>query len=156
MARQGCSTGCKTNTESDKGDNRNKTNQSVHQFTGCVDDIISVVYRARNLNPNDYKKDDRIGVRVFMDKMIYNVKVHFKGKEANKVIKECGTFNIYKFTPEMRNSDVFKDATGMTVYCSDDKNRIPLLIESPLSVGYVKVVLSKYEGLRNPMTAKVK
>jgi hypothetical protein len=140
----------------DAGETRNNTNPSTHKFTGCVDDIISVIYRARNMNPNDYKKDDKIGVRVFMDKQIYNVKVHFKGKEANKSIKELGIYNIYKFTPEMRDSEIFKDATGMNVYCSDDKNRIPLLIESPLSVGTIKVVLSKYEGLRNPMTAKVK
>ena len=40
------------------------------------------------------------------------------------------------------------------VYVSDDKNRIPLLIESPVSVGSVKAVLKNYKGLKYNMTAK--
>jgi hypothetical protein len=44
----------------------------------------------------------------------------------------------------------------MTVWVSDDQNRIPLLIESPVSVGSVKMVLQEYKGLKYDFTAKVK
>jgi hypothetical protein len=43
----------------------------------------------------------------------------------------------------------------MKIYVSDDQNRLPIMIESPVSVGSVKAVLQSYEGLRFPMTAKV-
>jgi hypothetical protein len=43
----------------------------------------------------------------------------------------------------------------MTVWVGDDENRIPVMIESPVSVGSVKVVLKSYKGLKYDFTAKV-
>jgi hypothetical protein len=140
----------------EQGDARNATTKTVHSFSGCVHDLMSIIYYARNMNPSDYAADARIPIKVFMDKQVYTLNVHYKGKEKNKVVKESGTYNTYKFTPEMVKGEVFREATGMMVYCSDDKNRTPVLIESPLSVGYIKVILTKTEGLRNQNTAKIK
>jgi hypothetical protein len=39
---------------------------------------------------------------------------------------------------------------------TDDLNRIPVLIESELSVGRVKIELTGYSGLSNPVEAIVK
>ena len=47
-----------------------------------------------------------------------------------------------------------KDDAKMTVWVSDDQNRIPILIESPVSVGSVKMVLKEYWGLKYDFTAK--
>ena len=41
----------------------------------------------------------------------------------------------------------------MNVWVSDDANRIPLLIESPVSVGSIKAVLKEYKGLRHPLSS---
>jgi hypothetical protein len=38
---------------------------------------------------------------------------------------------------------------------SDDQNHIPLRIESPISVGSVKVDMMRYANLRYPMTSRV-
>jgi hypothetical protein len=43
----------------------------------------------------------------------------------------------------------------MTVWVSDDKNKIPIYIETPISVGTIKVHLMSYKGLRNPEEAKI-
>ena len=37
----------------------------------------------------------------------------------------------------------------MNIWVSDDKNKVPLLIESPISVGSIKAVLKSYSGLRH-------
>jgi hypothetical protein len=41
----------------------------------------------------------------------------------------------------------------MTVWVSDDKNHIPLRIESPITVGTVKVDMMGYKNLRYPLTS---
>ena len=73
-------------------------------------------------------------------------------------IKRCHhrTFKTIKFTPEVIAGQVFDEDTEMNVWVTDDQNRIPLLIESPVAVGSVKAVLKNYKGLRYDMTAKVK
>lgn len=140
----------------EQGETRETTGKTAHTFTGCVHDLVSIIYYARNLNPDEFTVNQRVPIQVFMDKQIYSLNVHYKGREPKKVIKEVGTFNTYKFTPEMVKGDVFHEASGMMVYCGDDKNRTPIMIESPLSVGYIKVILSKAEGLRNPNAARLR
>ena len=65
-----------------------------------------------------------------------------------------GRYRTHKFSPELIAGDVFKKGDEMTVYVSQDENKIPLLIESPVSVGSIKVVLKSYKGLKYDFTAK--
>jgi hypothetical protein len=44
----------------------------------------------------------------------------------------------------------------MTVWVSDDENKIPLRIESPISVGSVKVDMMNYKNIRYPLTALIR
>lgn len=43
----------------------------------------------------------------------------------------------------------------MTVWVSDDKNHVPLRIESPISVGSVKIDMIGYRNLRYPLTSLI-
>ena len=42
----------------------------------------------------------------------------------------------------------------MTVWVTDDENKIPVLVESPILIGFIRAELNKYEGLRNPLKSK--
>jgi hypothetical protein len=44
----------------------------------------------------------------------------------------------------------------MIVWVTNDQNKIPLYIETPIVVGTIKVKLISYKGLRNPESAKIK
>lgn len=44
----------------------------------------------------------------------------------------------------------------MTVWVTDDKNRLPVYIEAPIIIGSVRAELLSFSGLRNAMDAKVK
>ncbi len=69
-------------------------------------------------------------------------------------IKGSGTYNTLRFSPQLITGELFKDGDEMQIYVSNDKNKIPLMIESPVTVGSVKAVLHSYNGLRYPMQAK--
>ncbi len=76
------------------------------------------------------------------------------GKESRKRIKGLGMCNTMVFAPQMIIGEVFTEEDGMQVWVSDDQNKIPLMIESPISVGSVKVILSKWTGLKYPLDLK--
>ena len=57
-------------------------------------------------------------------------------------------YNTVIVSPEVISGEVFEEGTEMNIYVSDDNNRVPLLIESPVSVGSVKAVLKNYSGLK--------
>ncbi len=117
-------------------------------------DMVSMIYFSRNINYDQMQTGDKFPVKIFLDKDIYSLNVKFKGKEKKKHIKESGVYNTIKFSPNIVKSETFKDGSEMNIWVSDDANKIPVLIESPLSVGSVKAILKSYKGLKHPFTAK--
>ena len=81
----------------------------------------------------------------------------YDGREVKKV-KGLGKFNTIKFRCKIATSDGFSftDGTEFMVWISDDRNKIPLYIESPIKVGSVCAYLSSYEGLRYPLDCFIK
>ncbi len=120
----------------------------------CTHDMLSMIYHIRNVNYELMTKGQEIPARIFLDREVYPLKVRYGGKEQ-KQIHGLGHFNTIRVSPQLISGSVFKEGTEMKVWATDDYNRIPLLIESPVSVGSVKVVLKSYKGLRHPFTSKI-
>jgi hypothetical protein len=51
--------------------------------------------------------------------------------------------------------EVFSNPYPMTLWVTDDKNKLPVLGKSAVIVGSVKMELIKYSGLKNPVEANV-
>jgi len=54
------------------------------------------------------------------------------------------------FRPIVQAGRVFKEKESITVWVSDDKNKIPLRIKASLAVGSLRADLDVYKGLANP------
>lgn len=138
---------------------RGKTKDETRKFTfdmqDCTHDVLSIIYYVRNKNYNQMKAGEKFPIRIFLDKEKYSLETRFVGRETKK-IKDLGTFKTFKLMPEIVKGEVFNDTSGMTIWASDDENKIPLQIESPLSVGSAKAVLKSYKKIRYPMSSKVK
>ena len=137
-----------------RGKTREVATKKEYNVGECMHDVISVIYYSRNIDFESYNEGEEFPVKIFMDKEVWPLDVKYKGKEIRKKVKGKGRFNTIKFSPQVVSGRVFKEGEEMMVYVSDDKNRIPLLIESPVSVGSIKAVLKSYKGLKYEMTAK--
>ena len=90
---------------------------------------------------------------MFIDDKTYGLYVRYLGKETIKT--KYGKFNAIKFKPLLIEGTIFKGGEKMTVWVTDDANRIPVRIESPISVGSVKVDMMGYRNTRHKMTALI-
>ena len=79
--------------------------------------------------------------------------IRYLGKESIKT--RYGKFNAIKFKPLLLKGTIFEGGEKMTVWVSDDANKIPVRIESPISVGSVKVDMISYGNLRYPLSSLV-
>lgn len=140
---------------SDRGKTRYDTKPKYMEVDACMHDLISTIYFARNLDYDQLGRGDEIPIKVLMDQEVHPLKIRYLGPEKEVNIKGSGKYNTLRFSPQLITGELFKEGDEMKIYVSDDKNRIPLLIESPVSVGSVKAVLKSYSGLRHPMNAKV-
>ncbi|MGB3546582.1 MAG: DUF3108 domain-containing protein [Saprospiraceae bacterium] len=137
-----------------RGKTRDDLKRKDIPLDGCMHDLISIIYYARNLDFNGMRKGNKIPVKILMDQEIYPLTIKYNGADSDKKIKGVGRFATQMFSPQLVAGDVFKEGDEMTVWVSDDKNRIPILIESPVSVGSVKAVLKSHKNLRHPLTSK--
>jgi hypothetical protein len=122
--------------------------------TPCTVDVLTAIYYARNIDYSKCKKNDTIGMSLLLDGKVYPIYVRYLGKEKYNA-GSLGYYNCIKFSPLLVEGSIFKGGEGMTVWVTNDKNKIPLYIETPIVVGSVKVKLVSYKGLRNPEEAKI-
>lgn len=127
--------------------------KGVFNVPNCVQDVISSIYYARNINFNNMKPDDKIPFNLFLDNQVYNIYVRYLGKETIRT--KYGKFRAIKFKPLLLKGSIFSGGEKMTIWVSDDANHIPLRIESPINVGTVKVDAMQWRNLRYPLTSLI-
>jgi len=135
------------------GDYETDAKPTEYTVDACMHDLVSIVYYMRNIK-SAYTQNTVIPVKIFLDKEVWNLSVRFYGAEKKR-IKGSGKFNAIRFSPELIIDGMFEEGDQMMIWCTDDSNRIPLLIESPVSVGSVQAFLDSYDGLRHDFEAKV-
>jgi hypothetical protein len=139
-----------------RGKTREVAKLAEFDIDNCIHDMLSIVYYARNIEYDELKAGAEFPIRVFLDNKIYPLNVKYFGKENNKKVKGQGRFNTHLFSPQLIAGEIFKENDQMKVWVSADQNKIPVMIESPVSVGSVKAVLKNYKGLKYDFEAKVK
>lgn len=117
-----------------------------------VQDIISSFYFARTLDATTIKPGDNINLPFFLDDSVYFSKVKYFGRETIKT--SIGRIKCLKLKPLLAKGKVFKEDYPMTLWISDDGNKIPILAESAVIVGSVRMELISYSGLLNPFSSK--
>lgn len=118
-----------------------------------IQDILSGFYYARTIDITGLKSGGIIDVPFFLDDSVYHSKVIFKGRETVKT--KLGKFRCIVFQPMVATGYAFDDPYPITIWLTDDANRMPVLIESEQSVGRARVELISYSGLANPILAKI-
>lgn len=127
------------------------TDKGVIKIPNCIQDVLSSVYYARNINFSKYKEGDRIPFSMFLDNEIYNLYIKYEGKEIIKT--KYGKFKAIKFKPLLVKGTIFDGGEKMNVWVTDDDNHIPIRIESPIVVGSVKIDMMGYRNLRHPLSS---
>lgn len=119
-----------------------------------VQDLISAFYYARNLDFAHASVGDVFPITAYLDDEVFPMNIRYVGKERIKT--SFGTFNCIKFRPMLLEGRVFKEEEDMTVWVTDDMNRIVVRAEAKILVGSIKMDLKGYSGLANPLTSKIK
>lgn len=141
------------NVSFNRQNNTATSEKGTVKVPNCIQDVLSAIYYARNINFEKYKPEDKIPFTMFLDNEIFNLYIKYLGKETIKT--RFGKFRAIKFKPLLVKGTLFEGGEKMTVWVSDDANHIPLRIESPIVVGSVKVDMMGYKNLRYPFSSMI-
>jgi hypothetical protein len=109
------------------------------QTPDCIQDVLSAIYYARNIDFSRYKVNDIIPFNMYLDDQVYPLYIRYLGKE--KLHTRHGDYNTIKFRPKLIEGTLFRGGEQMLVYVTDDARKIPVYIETPILVGKVRVYL---------------
>lgn len=127
-------------------DHKNNTEHTYNVHTQ-IQDVVSAFYYLRNNEKlNHLKSGETIEIDMFFGDEIYKFKLKFMGYE--KIKTKFGTINTMKFRPYVQAGRVFKEQESLTMWVSNDKNRIPLRIQASLLIGSLKAELVEYKNLK--------
>ncbi len=113
-------------------------------------DMLSAFYFGRTLDFNNAKKGEIFSIEAFIDDSVWTGKLKFIGTETIEI--DLGKFDCLKFVPIVQKGRIFKKEEDLTIYITNDKNKIPILAEAKILVGSIKMELTNYSGIANPIS----
>ncbi len=133
-------------------DFKNKT-EKTYNVPENVQDIVSSFYYLRN-HPKIEKLvvGESITIDMFFDEETTKFKLKFIGRE--NINSKFGEITCMVFKPLVQAGRVFKEEESLTVWISDDKNKIPIRVKASLAVGSIKADIDQYKGLKHPINFK--
>jgi len=137
-----------TQSRAQLNDKKNKKKLNFTLEDG-IQDLISAFYFLRN----NYEVDDLTKGKAITLKMLYDddgifdFKLKYLGKEILKT--KYGKVECLKFRPLVQSGRVFKEQESLSLWVSNDDNRIPIRIKADLAVGAIKADLDGYNGLKH-------
>jgi hypothetical protein len=130
---------------------RQKVRKLELSLDNCTLDVMTYFYYLRNLDFDSAYPNKIYTLSIVLDDSIHNIKCRYLGKEQKKVKSFKTKINCLKFTVEVVAGSVFKGDEKILLWISDDKNHVPLELESPIIVGKVRGRLLRYENLKYPL-----
>jgi len=114
-----------------------------------IQDLVSAFYYLRN----NYKVEDLVEGEsielnlLYDDDGVFRFKLKYLGMEVLRT--KYGKVECLKFRPYVQSGRVFKEQESLSLWVSNDNNRIPIRIQADLSVGSIKADLDGYNGLKH-------
>ncbi|MBQ0907598.1 DUF3108 domain-containing protein [Flavobacterium sp. F-328] len=133
-------------------DYKNKT-EKTFSIPKNTQDILSTFYYLRN-HPNIDKLNvgESIAIDMFFDDETTKFRLKFIGRE--NINTKFGVVPAMIFRPLVQSGRVFKEQESVTVWISDDDNKLPLRVKASLAVGSIKADLDAYKGLKGAFKTK--
>lgn len=127
---------------------RNAKNKlfNIPEFTH---DILSAFYFARNADFGPIETGKQITVMTFFDEELFPLRVKIVGRETIRT--RAGKIRCIKLRPVIQEGRVFKDEEDLTMWVSDDLNRVPVRLQANVLVGSIKMDLKEYKNLAHPL-----
>lgn len=114
-----------------------------------IQDLISAFYYLRKF----YEADELVvGNSIELDLLydddgIFKFRLKYLGKEVLRT--KFGKVECLKFRPYVQSGRVFKEQESLSLWVSNDRNKIPIRIEADLMVGSIKADLDGYNSLQH-------
>jgi hypothetical protein len=136
--------------------NENKVKSSKngeHKIPESTLDMASTLFYIRRIDFSKFKGGEIVSINTWFSDEIFPFYIVFKGRENVKI--GIGTFKCLKFVPIVEPGRIFKENDDMSIWLSDDENKIPIQIKFEMVVGSFKCDLISYKNIKYEMKSLI-
>lgn len=131
------------------------SNEKTFATSKNTQDIVSSFYYLRNYpNIDKMKTGEFVAIDMFFDDITTKFRLKFIGREDIRT--KFGVISTMIFRPLVQSGRVFKEEESLTIWISDDDNKMPIRIKANLAIGSIKADLEGFKGLKYPFKLKMK
>ncbi len=125
--------------------------ESVNEYdiSENATDLVGGFIQMRFFDFKKIKLGDTVSISGFFEDTSYKLKIMYKGKET--VSTRMGKIPCHIMVPIMPDNKLFNGENSITVWISDDANKIPVKIQAKMFVGHTGLELISFRGLRNQL-----
>jgi len=131
------------------GSDAKRNGDSIYNVQENMHDILSAFYYARSLDNTKFDVGKEVSLNTFFDEEHFPMKFKVIGRETIKT--KLGKVKCFKVRPILQKGRVFKNEEDLTLWVSDDANRIPIRMQANVLVGSIKMDIKQVENLRYPL-----
>lgn len=124
-----------------------------YSSTACAYDMVSMMLRARSMNPASWKVGHRENFIMADGRRCAQQSIVYRGKETIKLEGSGAQYKCLVFS--FLEKEGGKEKELIKFYITDDANHLPVRLDLSLTFGSAKAYMTSCSGLRNPQTAKV-
>ncbi len=110
-------------------------------------DLVGGFMHLRFFDFDHTKKGDTLSIKGFFEDTSYTLKILYKGKDVVKT--KIGKIPCHELVPIMPDNKLFDGDNSITVWISDDKNKIPVKMSAKMFIGHTGIELVSFRGLKN-------
>lgn len=123
-----------------------QSRRETKPITPETHDVISALYYLRTLNITDLNPDSTFIIDFYLDDSLYTSTIKYESQGKLKTI--WGWVDCLKFSPKVIEGEVFSDEYPMSIWVTNDDNHLPIMAESKVIVGSIKMELMEFSGLK--------
>ena len=121
----------------------------IFQAMEPVRDVVTGFSYLRTLNFESKAVGDTITLYGVFEDSFYHMDILFAGREV--VATKLGKINSFKLVPVMPTNQLFAGENAITIWLSDDANKIPVKVEANLVIGRAGCEIIGVQELKTPL-----
>ena len=120
-------------------------------------DAVSLYFNLRSIDASTLSVGQTHNLEMVLEDTVKVLKYRLLGREVCRVPQQ-GKFRTIKLACTLGTSEGFSftDGSEFFIWITDDKNKFPVMLESPIKIGSIRAYISDFKGLKYPLDCKVK